>query len=52
MELWVDGDEAPARQQTGRRLDDGRKTPGNRRWVVAELSGWARRERERVRGFS
>jgi hypothetical protein len=40
------------RQRTGRGLDGGRRTDGGRRWVVAELSGRARRARERGRGGS
>jgi hypothetical protein len=30
----------------GRRLDDGHRTGGSRRWAVAELSGRAQSERE------
>jgi hypothetical protein len=52
MELRADGGEAPARQQTGHGLDNGRRMAVNRRWAVAELSGRARRARERARGFS
>jgi hypothetical protein len=40
-----------SRQRMGRGRDGGRITDDSQRWAVAELSGHARRARERARGF-